>query len=216
MGGPADALISSGNILFASRKLPGPVGQLSRGITTIEGEDQMTTYNNSGMAHSQSFSDAHDVHSVPQIPLPRTREHVRFVQLGLMSAPVIPISPPFSQLFDVHGRGTIIPVCAINFVWEASVVKVTLEQGECLLWDGDIKGLLTQNKSWGFGECSGARFVMWGVQQGGQELLDFLLRSRVTALVGLCCAYCLDLDQTGTVSVGAGAASHQVRDTATN
>jgi len=88
----------------------------------------------------------------------RTREHVGFVQLMLMSAPVIPISPPFSQLFDVHGRGTIIPVCAVNFVWEAGVVKVTLEQGECLLWDGDIKGLLTQNKSWGFGECSGARF----------------------------------------------------------
>jgi len=46
-------------------------GSCHEELQTIEGEDQTTTYNNSGMAHSQSFSDAHDVHSVHQIPLPQ-------------------------------------------------------------------------------------------------------------------------------------------------
>ena len=77
--------------------------------------------------------------------LNRTQEHGESVQLALIRASVISISPPFSQPFDVRERNTVLPVCGINLVWEAGVVKFTIEQGECLLWDGNQKGLLLRH-----------------------------------------------------------------------
>src|SRR5712672_1576930 len=92
-----------------------------------------------GAIHRSSLVHVVHIQLTKSLHLNRTREHGNFVQLALMSAPVISIFPPFSQPFDARERNTVIPACAINFVWETGVVKFTLEPGKCL-WDGDLEG----------------------------------------------------------------------------
>jgi hypothetical protein len=69
-------------------------------------------------------------------------EHGECVELPLVSTPVITIPPSFGEPLDVCERRTVGPVGVNDFVWESGVVKLSLEKGKVLLWDGNPKGLL--------------------------------------------------------------------------
>ena len=57
----------------------------------------------------------------------------QLVDLGLLLPPVIALLPIFHEPFDVCQRGTVVPSCVIEFIWEGGRRKLLGEGGEFLV-----------------------------------------------------------------------------------
>lgn len=69
------------------------------------------------------------------------REHRERVQLALMRTPVVPVLPPADEPLDVGEWRAIGPLGCVDLVRQASVIELTNEQGEGVIWDGNFEGL---------------------------------------------------------------------------
>jgi hypothetical protein len=83
--------------------------------------------------------DVMDIEDPKPFYLDVTSEHWKSIELALVGAPVIAISPLVDETSQIRERDAIIPSGMIQFVRKAGVSKFATKKDEGIIWNGNFE-----------------------------------------------------------------------------